>query len=76
MQSLVDGAVCAPCSLLGWERRVEIRLLDIGLEAIDGLKRRIAVERDTVWPKPYNVSVLLMELVEVDMAMAGPCLVD
>lgn len=72
MASFINGAVSIECILRRWEDRVELRLLDVSLVAIDGFQCRVGVDRETIGSKSDNWSVCLVTSPELEMAVSLP----
>jgi hypothetical protein len=76
VQGLGYGGVGRPGALLCGKGRVELGLLHVGFEAVDGLHGGVGVEGDAVWPIAHDGPIALVQGVEVQMALAAPGVVD
>jgi len=76
MQAFVNGAVRTPCTFACRECRVEIGFLDIGLEAVDAMQGRIGIDGDGIWTIADDISIFLVEPIEIQMPGAFPGMVD
>lgn len=75
MTGLIDGAMGVERVFRGWEDGVELGFLDIGFVAVDGLQRRVGVNREAVGPKSDDWSVRLVASPELEMAVSFPCVI-
>ena len=76
MKALVNGTVSAPCSFGSREDRVETGFPDIGFETVNALQGSVCVYGDGIRAIADYIAVLLVEMVEIEVSMSGPGVVD
>ena len=64
------------CPFCCWEYRIKLRFSHVSLEAIDAMQSRLGVDRYTIWAIADDITVDLMEFVEVQMTGSFDGVVD